>query len=114
MSAPRSAAAEAYRRLYRTSRWQRLRLAILARDLYRCSRCGVALYGQPPALHSPVVNHRIPHRGDLALFWDEANLEAVCKGCHDRDIQAEELNGYHRGVGPDGFPVDPNHPWNRR
>lgn len=37
-----------------------------------------------------VVNHRLPHRGDWALFIDPANHESTCKLCHDRDIQREE------------------------
>jgi 5-methylcytosine-specific restriction enzyme A len=31
-----------------------------------------------------VVDHRIPHRGDPDLFWDESNWEALGKRCHDR------------------------------
>ena len=30
-----------------------------------------------------VVDHRIPHRGDETLFWDEANHQALCRPCHD-------------------------------
>lgn len=31
-----------------------------------------------------VVDHRIPHRGDESLFWDEGNWQALCKLHHDR------------------------------
>lgn len=30
-----------------------------------------------------VVDHKTPHRGDEALFWDETNHQALCKPCHD-------------------------------
>jgi 5-methylcytosine-specific restriction protein A len=30
-----------------------------------------------------VVDHVIPHKGDRALFWDEANnWQALCARCH--------------------------------
>jgi 5-methylcytosine-specific restriction protein A len=32
----------------------------------------------------------IPHRGDPALFWPDANVQTLCKPCHDRRKQAEE------------------------
>lgn len=60
-----------------------------------------------------VVHHKVPHRGDLALFFDPSNLEAVCKPCHDGPMQSDEARGFSRDVGPDGWPVDPAHPANR-
>lgn len=46
--------------------------------------------GQHPAPDSPVANHKIAHRGDETLFWDENNVETVTKAVHDSVIQAEE------------------------
>lgn len=40
-----------------------------------------------------VVDHITPHRGDYILFWDRANLQSLCKRCHDSDKQREERNG---------------------
>jgi hypothetical protein len=31
-----------------------------------------------------VVHHKRPHGGDAALFFDETNLQALAKACHDR------------------------------
>jgi len=31
-----------------------------------------------------VVDHIVPHRGDMRLFWDESNWQSLCKPCHDR------------------------------
>lgn len=31
-----------------------------------------------------LVDHIVPHRGDKRLFWDRANWQSACKGCHDR------------------------------
>jgi len=43
-----------------------------------------------------VVDHIIPHRGDLALFWDEKNnWQALCHRCHSRKT-AREDGGFGR------------------
>lgn len=76
-----------------TARWQRLRKKILKRDGLICQQTGVALLGKYPAANSPVVDHRKPHRGDPALFWDEQNLQAVSKEWHDRTKQSLERRG---------------------
>ena len=36
-----------------------------------------------------VADHIIPHKGNLELFWDEGNLQALCKSCHDRKTAKE-------------------------
>ncbi|NQV85464.1 MAG: HNH endonuclease [Woeseiaceae bacterium] len=28
------------------------------------------------------VDHIIPHRGNMKLFWDETNWQALCRHCH--------------------------------
>ena len=75
---------------YKSTRWQHLRQAVLERDLYTCSHTGVILSGAHPAPNSPVVHHKVPHKGDERLFWDINNLEAVSKAWHDSEAQAEE------------------------
>jgi 5-methylcytosine-specific restriction protein A len=32
-----------------------------------------------------VVDHKIPHKGDERLFWDETNHQSLCKPCHDSE-----------------------------
>lgn len=44
-----------------------------------------------------VVDHRIPHRGDLALFWNPGNHQALCKRCHNRKTATED-GGFGRAV----------------
>ncbi|MEI4488986.1 HNH endonuclease signature motif containing protein [Frigidibacter sp. MR17.14] len=75
-----------WRAWYKTARWQKLRWSVLVRDLFTCRRCG-KLEGETKLL---VADHRIPHRGDEALFWEAGNLQCLCKPCHDRDKQREE------------------------
>jgi len=79
-----------WRRWYKTARWKRLRLEVLDRDLWTCQATGVALTGKYPAPNSPVVDHKKPHRGDPALFWDPKNLHAVAKAWHDSEKQRQE------------------------
>ncbi len=82
-----------WRAWYKTHRWQKLRLTILQRDGWTCSKTGVALVGKYPAPNSAVVNHKQAHRGNERLFWDAANLEAMSKEYHDREQQRLEASG---------------------
>lgn len=60
-----------------------------------------------------VVDHKIPHRGNLDLFWDKSNWQPLCKHCHDSYKQAMERSGRIPGCSGAGIPIDPNHHWNR-
>ncbi|MDP0925710.1 AAA family ATPase [Paracoccus onubensis] len=63
-----------------------LRWKILTRDLFTCQWCGDA--GQPPS--KLVADHIRPHTGNGDLFWDEDNIQCLCKSCHDGKKQALE------------------------
>lgn len=82
------ARAAPWRAWYNTARWRALRLKVLLRDLYTCQRreCG-RIEADTSRL---VCNHVKAHRGDAALFWDESNLQTLCKPCHDKLKQREE------------------------
>lgn len=82
-----------YRGWYKTQRWRRLRWQVLRRDLFTCQMCGKV----EPVTALLVADHKEPHRGDEALFWDEDNLWCLCKTCHDGAKQREERGG--RGFG---------------
>lgn len=79
-----------WRGWYKTERWRKLRQKILVRDAYTCQRTGAVCIGKHPDPNSPVVDHIHPHRGDEALFWDEANLQTVSKAYHDSEKQKQE------------------------
>lgn len=79
-----------YRTWYKSARWQRLRQEVLHRDLYTCQHTGVILSGRANAPDSPVVHHKVPHKGDEQMFWDINNLESVSKAWHDSEAQAQE------------------------
>ena len=40
-----------------------------------------------------VVDHIMPHRGDMTLFWDRGNWQSLCRPCHDIVKKREELSG---------------------
>ena len=113
----RSAEARQYRKLYADPRWSGphgIRKQAFLRDLYTCLRCGcIVIEGNRHHPRAAVANHKKPHKGDEALFFDLGNVETVCKACHDTLVQREESRGYTIGADIDGRPVDPNHPWNR-
>ena len=75
------------RALYRTARWRKLRWSVLVRDLFTCQMCG-RIENDTSKL---VADHRQPHRGVEALFWDEPNIWTLCASpCHSKHKQREE------------------------
>lgn len=94
-------------RLYDRAEWEELRLDWL-RDNPLCAMCIAKGYVEA----ATVVDHVKPHDGDPELFFDRANLQSLCKVCHDQDKQLIEVHGFRPGHGRDGRPIDPSHPWN--
>ena len=75
---------------YASVRWRRLRKQILAAHPWcQCDDCRGAVYW-PPAT---VVHHVKPHSGDEDKFFDEANLQALSKPCHDRITGRSHTHG---------------------
>lgn len=70
-------------------RWQKAREQFLRAHPLCC-------YCQRKGLIEPasIVDHITPHRGDMALFWDESNWQPLCKPCHDSTKKAEEAKGW--------------------
>jgi 5-methylcytosine-specific restriction protein A len=84
-----------WRRWVKTARWQKLRWSVLVRDLFTCQKCK-RIETDTSQL---VADHKTPHRGDERLFWDDENLQCLCKPCHDVVKQAEEqASVQQRGV----------------
>jgi 5-methylcytosine-specific restriction endonuclease McrA len=104
----RSNEAEVYHALYHSRRWRAVRAAQIAREPL-CERCKAKGILVP----TKVVHHKIPHRGDITLFWS-GPFESLCNPCHSGPAQQEENRGYTNEIGPDGWPSDPRHPSNRR
>lgn len=47
------------------------------------------------------------------LFWDQANWQSLCSNHHDSVKQAQEKSGKLLGIGAEGEPTHPDHPWNK-
>lgn len=73
-----SAAARGYDR-----RWQKAsRLFLTEHPLCECGECEFVA--------ATVVDHKVPHRGDYNLFWDQDNWRAMSKPCHDAKTARED------------------------
>ena len=88
------------------ARWRKARERYLAEHPF-CDMCEER--GQVE--RATVVDHKIPHRGDPALFWDRDNWQGLCQTDHSATKQAMEATGVLRGCDEDGVPLDPAHRW---
>jgi 5-methylcytosine-specific restriction protein A len=66
-------------------RWDKA--AKLFRQLHPlCAMCSTV----PHPVASKEVDHIIPHKGDMELFWDQDNWQALCKSCHSTKTAKED------------------------
>lgn len=87
-------AAQAWSHLYQTPWWKR-ESAAFRRANPLCAHCAEVGLVVP----SREVDHIRPHRGDMALFRDRTNWQALCKPCHSRKTAREVLNPKGEGGG---------------
>lgn len=86
-----------WRAWYQTAEWRALRKRVFIRDGFTCQGCRRICTGRHPSDDSPVADHVEAHRGDRARFFDEANVQTLCKSpCHDKAKQAEEQATRHQ------------------
>jgi 5-methylcytosine-specific restriction protein A len=64
---------------FEKARFRRLRHSFLIRHPL-CARC------REPAT---ILDHIRPHRGVVALFWDQTNWQTLCARCHGRKTALE-------------------------
>lgn len=100
MTDQRSEEAKAWRKLYNSARWKRLRQAHLDIDPL-CVFCR----RQEIVEIADVLDHITPHKGDVDLFFDPNNLQGLCFACHDSTKQRIELGQTIVSFGLDGWPV---------
>jgi 5-methylcytosine-specific restriction endonuclease McrA len=91
-----------------TRGWQKARLNFLTQNPL-CLYCKQ----EEKLTRATVVDHSVPHRGDMDLFWDESKWIALWAHHHNSTAQIRDLNGFLPGTEADGNPMDPNHPWNK-
>jgi hypothetical protein len=63
-------------------------------------------------------NQRSPPTRSLASIDDpgrvyDRQLPGLCEPCHKSAKRQIEIRGYRCDIGLDGYPTDPNHPFNR-
>jgi len=76
-----------------TYAWSKARAAYL-REHPLCTMC--ADMRPPRVTAANVVDHSVPHRGDMAIFWDRSLWQALCKSHHDSDAQIRDNGGKQR------------------
>jgi len=97
-------------------KWREARKAFLARPENRWCACGC---GRP----ADMVDHKIPHKGDMKLFWDRKNWQPMNGHCTARKAVLNEGAFGNKanptapygppGCDETGAPSDPNHWWNK-
>jgi 5-methylcytosine-specific restriction endonuclease McrA len=96
---------------YTTQRWQRVRRQKLQVNPL-CESCLQRGSIEP----ATVVDHRVPIADGGDPFPPLDQLASLCVRCHNAKTRAEqagEKNWFVKGCDVFGYPLDPNHPWNR-
>lgn len=87
--------------LYQRAAWKRLRTnQLTVRPL--CEFCLIT----EEVTAATVVDHRLPHKGDLDLFHDPSNLQSLCKHHHDSAKQMMDRGRRVAVIGVDGYPIE--------
>lgn len=73
-------------------RWQQTRIGFL-KSHPLCAECE----RQGRVRQANEVDHIIPHKGDMDLFWDRDNWQPMCAPCHSRKTATED-GGFGRPV----------------
>jgi 5-methylcytosine-specific restriction protein A len=94
-------------RFYSGAKWRRARAAQLDREPL-CRHCRKS----DRLTEATHVDHITPRSKGGAPF-DAANLQSLCKPCHEGYKQRLEKSGFISGCTPEGIPIDPNHHWNK-
>ena len=100
---------------YQSAAWRVLRLKALKRDGHRCVVCHCDVSGKGQSR----VDHIKPRRTHPQLALELGNLRTLCAD-HDNQSHREKGTGAAdreerfviRGCDAQGYPLDPNHPWN--
>lgn len=66
-------------------KWQRARLGYLAKHPL-CMMCEA----ENRVTAANVVDHIVPHRGNMTVFWDTTNWQPLCTPCHNAKTAKEQ------------------------
>lgn len=67
------------------ARWRKVRAAKLAKE----PLCREHVK-QGQVVEATEVDHIIPHRGNMELFFRDDNLQPLCKSCHSRKTATQD------------------------
>lgn len=94
-----------YQRLYRTYRWKKIRDAHISANPI-CEMC----LAQGKTVLARVVDHIIPHKGDIDLFYS-GPFQSLCYPHHNSTKQKMEKREVIIGGDSAGNPLDKNSHW---
>ena len=96
---------------YNTQRWQRLR-ALKLQENPLCETCLKQQRIEPATAVDHVIAVKAPG-GEAYPPLD--GLRSLCASCHNHKTRFEQLGAEPpvRGCDMHGYPLDPDHPWNR-
>jgi 5-methylcytosine-specific restriction endonuclease McrA len=98
-------------RLYNKRAWHRARKRQLAAKPY-CERC---FERDGCVVSAQAVHHETPIKVDPTRAFDATNLRSLCVNCHNAEHGRGVARNYSIEIDPrNGFPTDPNHPFNFR
>ena len=80
-------AEQPYRSWYKTARWVKARARWLKEHPFCTDYFGDH---NGSLVVANTVDHRIPHKGDEVLFWDEGNWQSMCRTCHNKKTAKED------------------------
>jgi len=89
----------AWKHLYDSAAWKRLRIAQLSESPL-CEWC----LEREDVTEATEVHHMIAHKGDLDLFWSGPFI-STCKPCHSSRGQMEDHGKTVVRFGADGWPL---------
>ncbi|WP_420893629.1 HNH endonuclease [Pseudomonas rhodesiae] len=66
-------------------KWQQARKAYLTKHplCVECERQGLVVAATD-------LDHVVPHKGDMGVFWDSSNWQSLCHPCHSRKTASED------------------------
>ena len=76
-----------WRSWYKSKQWRLRR-----REFLRNNPLCVDVFGFHDGALVPanVVDHKVPHKGDWDLFWDESGWQSMCESCHNHKTATED------------------------
>ena len=90
-----------------TNKWEQARMAYL-----RVHPLCVLCMAKGKTHVAQVVDHVVPHRGNMDRFWDSTNWQSLCRSCHNSTKQRDEKSP-DRGCDERGIPFAMSHHWHR-